>query len=988
TATGMAKKQRPPRRRPGPPAMPPARAPAPARALPGPLVEAVKGVVLAHLATTSGGAATFVALARAVRAAKRSGSIAIPVPERQIDAAIKALLASGVLVQAGDGTISIGRQGTPAASNPPAIAALVKEIVTTYLAEHVHATSETLATHVRDARRLGSLATSSEQVEAAIKALIDSGDVVQAGDENELFLSPALATAAGPPGPVPGMTARQYDEARRFVVRRFEDFATICTFNELVPPDDHVYFPREIYSDKALRDAVWHVLRSGGFVVEEGSCEGYSTVTTSERVAWYREQRAMIAERWLREGIPAREADAVADLEAEIAENLRVIDPAGFHAEYKPYDFKDPEEWVRLVDAFFNCHCLVENGHVVGLWISDDWTTRTPDPPNPRHMALRRIPASIGDLVHLRYLHIRNYHALAPLPASITRLVDLEVLVLGNAFEGTLPAGFGNLRRLRTLYLEGQGDPAGPGLPGSLGDLASLEHLCLRCTGALPASIGNLASLRTLTIHESSLGSLPESFGDLRGLRYLDLRGSPISPGSLASLPESFGNLASLERLDLSYNRLASLPGSFGNLRALRTLDLRDNRLATLPGSFGSLASLTTLKLMNNPLTTLPASFSNLASLDVVDIFPGAFPDIIDQVLARRQSPNLIKVLEGSNMIHGAIVFPDGITLHLSTRDDKIPVFFSPDGSTIVSAARYNHLLSWNAHTGELLEDLDLQIHEHVTLLDFSPDLSRFVTCSPDGTTRVFETRTGTLLLAMPEMWIQHTVFSPNGNMLAMVTRHGVLHLRDLSACKDKLVVNDARSPGLFSPDGTKLVVSCRPSRAWDLRSMDEIEFEPAGSDITHPVVFSADGNILVARNEKYQDMSMALWDVLTGRQIRAFKSLGYHPFIALSSDGRFLAIGCNGNIQLHDIVAGTVKTLEGGIGPVYFSPDGLSLVSCSRDMTVRLWDVRTGEQKSLFRSGPPSRFLWARFSPDGTMIATGSEDGRIRLWSVYPRES
>ena len=888
--------------------MPPARAPAPARALPGPLVEAVKGVVLAHLATTSGGAATFVALARAVRAAKRSGSIAIPVPERQIDAAIKALLASGVLVQAGDGTISIGRQGTPAASNPPAIAALVKEIVTTYLAEHVHATSETLATHVRDARRLGSLATSSEQVEAAIKALIDSGDVVQAGDENELFLSPALATAAGPPGPVPGMTARQYDEARRFVVRRFEDFATICTFNELVPPDDHVYFPREIYSDKALRDAVWHVLRSGGFVVEEGSCEGYSTVTTSERVAWYREQRAMIAERWLREGIPAREADAVADLEAEIAENLRVIDPAGFHAEYKPYDFKDPEEWVRLVDAFFNCHCLVENGHVVGLWISDDWTTRTPDPPNPRHMALRRIPASIGDIVHLRYLHIRNYHALAPLPASITRLVDLEVLVLGNAFEGTLPAGFGNLRRLRTLYLEGQGDPAGPGLPGSLGDLANLEHLCLRCTGALPASIGNLASLRTLTIHESSLGSLPESFGDLRGLRYLDLRGSPISPGSLASLPESFGNLASLEHLDLSYNRLASLPDSFGNLR-----------------------KLTTLLLKGNPLENLPQSCKFLDVLEETDAREMFLP-LQSSGIEQHVSKELLRRLPHPGRVN--------------------TVAFSPNGDILASGSQDYTTRLWEARSGNLLGML--KGHEaQVSSIAFSPDGSKVVTCSYDSSVRIWAVPTGepqhVLRVDASSEPFTSVAFSPDGSMVAAGSWDKCIHIWDPLDGKP-LRVLEGHSKWVtqvsFSPDGTFLasISSDGTTRCWNPQDGTELHVVKGFNRAADAIAVSPNGEDVAISVSNI----IHVIDVATGTT-RFFLDSKFPASIfslAYSPDGHLLAAGSSDktvriwDVSKREIVQTITDWFSTCMYGVAFSPDGTQVASGSESSGVCIWTV------------------------------------------------
>ena len=71
------------------------------------------------------------------------------------------------------------------------------------------------------------------------------------------------------------------------------------------------------------------------------------------------------------------------------------------------------------------------------------------------------------------------------------------------------------------------------------------------------------------------------------------------------------------------------------------------------------------------------------------------------------------------------------------------------------------------------------------------------------------------------------------------------------------------------------------------------------------------------------------------------------------------------------------------GVGNVAFSPDGTTLASGSWwDSTVRLWDVKTGEQKQVF-TGHRDDVESMAFSPDGKLLASGSEDGTVLLWKV-----
>ena len=77
--------------------------------------------------------------------------------------------------------------------------------------------------------------------------------------------------------------------------------------------------------------------------------------------------------------------------------------------------------------------------------------------------------------------------------------------------------------------------------------------------------------------------------------------------------------------------------------------------------------------------------------------------------------------------------------------------------------------------------------------------------------------------------------------------------------------------------------------------------------------------------------------------------------------------------------------TLKGHIHFVHsvvFSPDGRMLASGSFDSTIKLWEVRTGQERAVL-GGHTNGVLSVAFSPDGKSFLTGGSDNAVRRWDA-----
>lgn len=235
-------------------------------------------------------------------------------------------------------------------------------------------------------------------------------------------------------------------------------------------------------------------------------------------------------------------------------------------------------------------------------------------------------------------------------------------------------------------------------------------------------------------------------------------------------------------------------------------------------------------------------------------------------------------------------------------------------------------------------------------------------------------------------------VFSSEGK-LALGFFNGTIMVRD--PAKDSYKKFDVQSVYVgalsFSPDGKFLVSGSndRTLRLWELSTQEQSLIGTCG-DAIQSVAFSPDGKriasicLMSTTTQIWEPFSRTAVDSQQGNRETISKILfspGGDQLACVSYDDK--------NIQLYDTASGTMKFAlgghSGGVRQIQFSLDGNQLASSTDDDTIRLWDPRTGSERttlkrkwvhSMHRYG-----LMLEFSPDGEQLASGGVNQEVCVW-------
>jgi WD40 repeat protein len=352
---------------------------------------------------------------------------------------------------------------------------------------------------------------------------------------------------------------------------------------------------------------------------------------------------------------------------------------------------------------------------------------------------------------------------------------------------------------------------------------------------------------------------------------------------------------------------------------------------------------------------TRTARVFDVASGKEVHTFPGGWyrciafsPD--GKTLAAGDGNNIIRLWE----------MPSGKVLHPTEPHDSGVhcVAVAPDGKTLAAGTFLKGIQLWDQTTGRPLRRL--QGHEHgVYPVVWSPDGRYVASGSRDGTARVWDPATG----------------KEAHKFLGYDTKSGDVWVYGLS----------------FAPDGKRLAGACRDGvvRIWDLDAGKELVRSEGHNSFVWGAAFSPDGKTLVSCGA-----DIRLLNAATGSLVRTLGEPTQYESVAVSPDGRLVAAGTRGSVQLIDVASGRVLRVlkehanAGFRNRLYrdgrtlaFSPDGRTVASGSWQV-VQLWEVATGQERLSF---PAHRgeVMSVAFLSDGRQLATGSPDTTALLWDL-----
>jgi len=357
----------------------------------------------------------------------------------------------------------------------------------------------------------------------------------------------------------------------------------------------------------------------------------------------------------------------------------------------------------------------------------------------------------------------------------------------------------------------------------------------------------------------------------------------------------------------------------------------------------------------------------------------------------------------------GALAYPAG-------------AWFSPDARRLARARFDGAIKIWDTTTGRLEINQQGTLHQ-CRAVAFHPDGKRIALAGFDGTVRLLDASTGREMLTIfaHRSCVADLVFSHDGNKIASASYDHTVRIWDATRLPDdyepphcvtlrghKQVVSEVA----FSPDGRWLASSSWDgtlklweTRGTDLQSVqnpaDGLKIRPTPGEFTlhhtlrghsgniSSVAFSTDQRTLASgswdKTVKLWDLQAPVGDSLTELQTIPCATLVFS--LALSPDGRLLAVGQGNGIALYDPATrkevSPFKRTPAPVPAVAFSADSRRLISAgASDKTIKIWDV-AGEKPLVVIRNYSAPNASVAISPNGKLVASPGRDHAVKVWDV-----
>lgn len=278
-----------------------------------------------------------------------------------------------------------------------------------------------------------------------------------------------------------------------------------------------------------------------------------------------------------------------------------------------------------------------------------------------------------------------------------------------------------------------------------------------------------------------------------------------------------------------------------------------------------------------------------------------------------------------------------------------------------------------------------------VTCVKFHPAFGVVATAGEDAAIKIWDAESG--VLEKPVMMghqdtVQCIAFHPKGKILASCSADLSIRLWDLESHQCTKTINGHEhniSCVVYTNDGEHLISCSRDKtiKIWDPKTGICRATLTGHSDWVRSLAVAPTGSLFASCSH---DKTIKIWDSETKECIRTLHghdnfvqglafSNGPADEVITSSEGKLLSkdVARDMRAQLLADKGGDEKKTSCG---------GLFLASASRDKTIKLWNVATGDLVSSF-DGHTNWVQSLLFQPLGKYLVSASDDKSIRLWDL-----
>jgi WD40 repeat protein len=232
-----------------------------------------------------------------------------------------------------------------------------------------------------------------------------------------------------------------------------------------------------------------------------------------------------------------------------------------------------------------------------------------------------------------------------------------------------------------------------------------------------------------------------------------------------------------------------------------------------------------------------------------------------------------------------------------------------------------------------------------ILCLAYSPDAQILAAGGGNDPVRLWNPKTGALIGAINEPWVNTMAFTASGETLLFAGFHKTVRLWSIKQNKElgRLEGHKAAIKAIAVSPDTSVIASGSQDGAiylWDWNVKRKVADLVGHTDEVTALAFAQDGGLLVSGGS---DRLIFVWDTATNQ----FK---------------------------HKLDAGC------GVLAIAFSADGNTLFSAGDDYLIRRWDVVTGKQTGVFKGH--DGIIVSLFVQGDTLIS-GALDKTVRFWDA-----